>query len=87
MQAQNDLVACQDVLTWLKAACTARGGGGPQNAVPAVHHPFTPVHLPPAVYTYMIAKVRADLPALAEPDTHTREVTGTLASALRALTD
>ena len=47
-----------------------------------------PVHLPPAVYTYMIAKMRADLPALAEPDTHTREVTGTLvASAIRVLTE
>ena len=88
MRAQNEMESCQDVVAWLKAACTARGGGGAQNSVPGrVHHPFTPVHLPPPVYTYMIAKVRLDLPALAEPDALTRDVTGTLAGALRVLTE
>jgi len=86
MQARNELVSCQDILVWLRAACTARGGGGPLSAVPVVHHQFGPVHLPAAVYRYMIGKVRADLPALATPDALTSEVTGTLAGALRALT-
>ncbi|KAI2506962.1 hypothetical protein MHU86_7459 [Fragilaria crotonensis] len=36
MHAQNELPSCQDILAWLKAACTARGGGGPQNGVPVV---------------------------------------------------
>lgn len=52
-----------------------------------MHHPFAPVHLPSTVYSYMISKVRADLPAVAAPDVHTQEVTGTLAGALRALTE
>lgn len=86
IQARNELVACQDVITWLKVACTARGGEGLQNTVPAVFHQLTPLHLPPEVYRYMISKVRMDLPALAEPDATTTQVTGTLAGALRALT-
>lgn len=61
MDAQEDY---QDVLVWLRAACTARGGGGAQNTVPSVMHAFTPLHLPPEVYNYMTAKVRGDLPAL-----------------------
>jgi hypothetical protein len=51
-----------------------------------VLYPLTAVHLPEQVYRYMISKVRADLPALADPDPATAEVTGTLAGALRALT-
>ena len=86
MQARNEVAVCQDVLTWLKAACTARGGEGLQNNVPVVFHQTTPVHLPPEVYRYMIGKVKGDLPALATPDAMTAEVTGTLAGALRALT-
>ncbi|KAI2490266.1 hypothetical protein MHU86_24316 [Fragilaria crotonensis] len=86
MQARNEVAVCQDVLTWLKAACTARGGEGLQNNVPVVFHLTTPVHLPPEVYRYMIGKVKGDLPALATPDAMTAEVTGTLAGALRALT-
>ena len=86
MQARNEVEAGQDVLTWLRAACTARGGEGLQNTVPAVFQQLAPVHLPPDVYRYMITKVRLDLPALAAPDAATAEVTGTLAGALRALT-
>ena len=88
MVARNEvMLACQDVLTWLKAACTVRGGEGLQNSVPVVYHDaMPPVHLPPTVYRYLIGKVRADLPALSAPDAHTKEVTGTLAGALRALT-
>ena len=77
--------AYSDVITWLRAACIARGGGGAQNAVPSVMHPFTPVHLPPEVHEYMTAKVHNDLPSLANRG----EATGTteaLVGAIRALT-
>lgn len=47
-QARGELEACQDMITWLRAACTARGGGGAQ--VPSVHQVITPLHLPPDVY-------------------------------------
>lgn len=68
MQAQQEADACQDVITWLRAACTARGGGGAQAAVPSVLQPYAPLHLPPEVYRYVTAKVRSDLPALAAPE-------------------
>ena len=64
-----------------------RGGGGLQNGVPVVYHPFMPaVHVPGNLYWYVISKVHRDLPALGTPDTMMTEVTGTLAGALRALT-
>ena len=87
MLARDEVEACMDVLTWLRAACTSRGGGGAQNGLPSVLYPLTAVHLPEQVYQYLIGKVRADLPALGEPDPVTAEVTGTLAGALRALTN
>lgn len=86
MQARGEVERCQDIVIWLKAACTARGGGGLQNGVPVVYHPLAPVHLPGEVYRYMIGKVRGDLPALAAPDATTTGITDTLAGALRALT-
>jgi hypothetical protein len=86
MLARNEVAICADVLTWLRAACTARGGGGALNGLPSVHYPLSAVHLPEQVYRYLISKVRADLPALGDPDPATAEVTGTLAGALRALT-
>ena len=86
MQARDELDLCRDVLTWLKAACTARGGGGLQNGVPIVYHPLAAVHVPEAVYHYLTTKVRSDLPGLVAPDAITGELTGTLAGALRALT-
>lgn len=46
-QAQNEAEACQDIIAWLRAACTARGGGGLPNAVPSMLHTFPPLHLPP----------------------------------------
>ena len=67
IQAQHEEVSCHDVIVWLRAACTARGGGGAQLAVPGVLHSFTPLHLPAEVYQYVTTKVRADLPALATP--------------------
>ena len=85
MQARGETEVCRDILTWLRAACTQRGGGGANHALPAVHHTLTPLHLPDMVYRYMISKVRGDLPALAGPEPGTTEVTGALAGALRAL--
>jgi hypothetical protein len=64
MQANNEIEACTDVVTWLKAACTARGGGGAHNVTPSIVHAFAPLHLPAEVYGYVTAKVRADLPGL-----------------------
>jgi hypothetical protein len=87
IQAREEVAACQDVLTWLKAACTARGGDGAQNGIPIVLHPLTPLHLPASAYQYMTAKVRSDLPALAGGGAMTDDVTGTLVGALRAMTE
>lgn len=86
IQARDDLVLCRDVLVWLRAVCTARGGGGLQNGVPVVNHPLAPVHVPEAVYEFLTSKVRGDLSALAGETTVGAELTGTLARALRALT-
>lgn len=86
LEARGELLACADVLIWLRAACTARGGGGAANGAPGVLYPLVPVHLPAAVYSYMTNKVPGDLPALAELDPAAAEVTGTLAGARRALT-
>ena len=38
IHARGEDIVCQDVITWLKVACTARGGGGAQSAVPIVYH-------------------------------------------------
>ena len=88
IRADGALESCKDVVTWLRAACTARGGGGPNNAQPAVLHQFTPVLLPPEVYQYLTAKVQADLPTLAtgEGGSAGMESAATLVGALRALT-
>lgn len=86
MQARNEVAMCGDILTWLKAACTARGGGGLQNGVPIVYHPLMAVHLPAPVYLHATNKVKADLPALASSNAESEGMTSTLAGALRALT-
>ena len=57
IRADDALEACADVIAWLRAACTARGGGGAQNALPGVLHAVTPVHLPAEVYQYVTRKV------------------------------
>lgn len=86
IRADDALEICNDVVTWLRAACTARGGGGAQNALPSVLHPLTPLHLPPEVYQYVTQKVRMDLPAVAAPEEAGPGTTATLVGALRALT-
>lgn len=88
IQARGELDMCRDVLAWFRTACTAaRSGGGALNGVQSVYHVLTPVLLPGDVYRCMTSKVRHDLPALAPPDVLTGDVTGTLAGALRALTE
>jgi hypothetical protein len=86
IRADGALDSCADVVSWLRAACTARGGGGAQSAVPSVLHQLTPVHLPPEVYQYVTQKVQSDLPGTRTAGAATPESTATLVGALRALT-
>lgn len=88
IRGDGALESCDDVVTWLRAACTARGGLGLNNAQPAVLHQLTPVHLPPEVYQYLTSKVRADLPGLGTEGGGRvgTESAATLVGALRALT-
>ena len=67
LQADGNLVACSDVIAWLRVACTCRGGAGAQANTPIVMATLPPVHLPEAVYHYVNSKVVADLPALRGP--------------------
>lgn len=85
IQATGGMDTHADVVVWLRAACTARGGGGAQNTVPSVVYAFNPVHLPPEVYNYMTAKVKGDLPALAGR-ANEQVPADAIAEALRALT-
>lgn len=88
IRADEALLSCADVVTWLRAACTARGGGGVQNALPSVlHTALMPVLLPPEVYRYVTQKVQGDLPGLSAPGALVGpESAATLVGALRALT-
>lgn len=91
--ADDATEACSDVLAWLRAACTARGGGGAQNLSSGVYHPFNPVHLPEAVYNYVAFKIHQDLPAQAAgaggrdgAGDAAQAVTAQIAAALQTLT-
>ncbi|KAI2491521.1 hypothetical protein MHU86_23049 [Fragilaria crotonensis] len=84
IQAEGAVEPYSDVIVWLRAACTARGGGGAQNTVPSVIQTFAPLHLPPDVYEYVTSKVKADLPALGQRDTPPG-TTDALMGAIRAL--
>lgn len=64
MERDGTLEDCRDVLTWLRAASTARGGTGAHPGTPAVSLSFPGLHLPNAVYQYVVSKVHGDLPAL-----------------------
>ena len=86
VQAEGNVNAYSDVLAWLRAACTARGGGGPHHLAPCVGHVFPPLHLPPEVHDYIVAKVRSDLPGLAQPPDASTNTTEALVGAIRALT-
>lgn len=65
IRADGALESCTDVVTWLRTACTARGGGGANHATPSVLHQLPPVHVLPEVYQNVTSKVRGDLPGLA----------------------
>ena len=86
IQAEGGTEAYSDVLVWLRAACTARGGGGPQNAIPSVVHAFAPVFLPPEVHDYVVSKVAIDLPALGRRSETGQGTTDALVGAIRSLT-
>jgi hypothetical protein len=60
MERDGTLEDCRDVLTWLRAASTARGGAGAQLGVPSVSLSFPGLHLPNAVYQYVVSKVHGD---------------------------
>lgn len=86
IRADGSLDSCIDVMAWLRAACTARGGGGANSGVPGVLQQVTPLHLPQEVYQYLTQKVRADLPHSANAgDVNTNGNTASLVGALRAL--
>ena len=61
--ADQALEASSDVLTWLRVACTARGGAGELAPLPAVANTFTLLLLPGAVSNPVAAKVLTDLPS------------------------
>lgn len=85
IQAMDALDTHNDVIIWLRAACTARGGGGVQNTTPSVIQSFVPLHLPPEVYSYVTSKVENDLPALANAGGEAGVQTEAFAGAIRAL--
>lgn len=85
IQAEGALEPYGDVIAWLRAACTARGGGGPQNTIPSVLLALTPLFLPRDVYEYVTNKVQSDLPALRHQDA-VPGTTEALMGAVRALT-
>ena len=87
IQAEGGVEAFSDVLIWLRAACTARGGGGAQTAVPSVMHAFSPVLLPPEVHAdYVVSKVSNDLPVLGQRSRADPTTTEALVGAIRSLT-
>jgi hypothetical protein len=54
--------------------------------VPSVAHAFTPLYLPPEAYSYVTAKVQADLPAIANAAARgATPMAETIAGALRTL--
>lgn len=88
IRADEALERCGDVVTWLRAACTARGGGGALQDVPGVLLQLNPVHLPPEVYQYVTSKVQGDLPGIVATAGGgvSSASAATLVGALRALT-
>jgi hypothetical protein len=61
LEADDMLQVCADVLTWLRVACTARGGAGELPPKPAVAQAFPILLLPAAVSEYVATKVEGDL--------------------------
>jgi hypothetical protein len=61
-EAEDVVAQCADVLTWLRVACTARGGAGELAPIPAVAQHFPLLLMPGAVSTYVASKLDRDLP-------------------------
>jgi hypothetical protein len=62
LEADGALEQCADVLTWLRVACTARGGAGELAPLPAVAQQFPLLLMPGAVSAYVATKLDRDLP-------------------------
>ena len=60
--ADGVLGVCADVLTWLRVACTSRGGATDLAALPAVAQNFPLLLLPATTSEYVASKVAIDLP-------------------------
>jgi hypothetical protein len=65
LEADQVLDECTDLVTWLRAACTARGGGGELAGLPAVAYSYPLLLMPDAVSDYVASKVSSDLPGRA----------------------
>ena len=62
LEADGTQATCTDVLTWLRVACTARGGAGDLAGIPAVAQDFPLLLLPTVISDYVASKVAGDLP-------------------------
>jgi hypothetical protein len=68
LTGDGNLEACVDMLTWLRAACTARpaaAGGGPVQS--PVLYTLRPIFAPERVSRFVASKIMGDLPALRNP--------------------
>lgn len=60
LEADQVVDECADILMWLHAACTARGGAGDLAGLPAVAYSFPLMLMPVTVSDYVTTKVAAD---------------------------
>lgn len=81
LAADDNLLACRDVLMWTRAACTARGGDGPQSGASGLLLPYRALHLPSAVHAFAMGKIYGDLPALRANLGHPPQAPGALGGA------
>jgi hypothetical protein len=62
LEADKVVNECADILAWLRAACTARGGAGDLAGLSAVAHSFPLMLMPVTVSDFMTSRVAVDLP-------------------------
>ena len=62
LEADGLLQTCADIVTWLRVACTARGGACELAPLPAVAQNFSLLFLTDATSEYLALKVYNDLP-------------------------
>jgi hypothetical protein len=70
LTTDGNLAACVDMLTWLRAACTARpaaAGGGGGAAQSPVLYTLRPIIAPERVSRFVASKIMGDLPVLRNP--------------------